>query len=140
MTEPLDLEPIKARRAASTPAPWRRAAKDEPGDLGGNHAIVSAVAVVLNRRLDEDGPMWIAEPVVGYFSGYAIENEADADLIAHAPADIDALTAEVERLREAVWIGLDQLKWREHSGRGDEDALREMSELSGLRPTPPQAT
>jgi hypothetical protein len=69
----LDLDVIKARLAAATPAPW-----------------------------------WVDESRRGVEAqayGYPIEivartGRADAVLIAHAPGDIAALVAEIERLRE----------------------------------------
>jgi len=69
----IDLEAIKARLAAATPGPW-----------------------------------WVDESRRGVEAqayGYPIEivartGRADAVLIAHAPGDIAALVAEVERLRE----------------------------------------
>lgn len=75
----LDLDPIRARLAAATPGPWdhntaAELIQTEKGD-----------AIVVPAWFGEDLPRW-----------------DDAELIAHAPADIAALVAEVERLRERL--------------------------------------
>lgn len=71
----IDLEAIKARLAAATPGPWavfnRCFVVTRSGDV-----IVSTQSHPYQKRMDED-----------------------LALIAHAPADIAALIAEVEQLR-----------------------------------------
>ena len=68
---------IRARLDAATPGPWKRS-------LSGSH---------YNPWKVHRGAILVA------LSGEAVE---DADLIAHAPADIAWLLDEVERLREAA--------------------------------------
>lgn len=72
---------IKARNAARTPGPWQQATH-----VGEPRALVAAAAP---RRsllgLDRDGMA-------------IVDRAADAAFIAHAPEDIDALVAEVERM------------------------------------------
>jgi hypothetical protein len=81
----LDLEPIKARLSAATPGPWKR----------------------YYAGIDLDGEeMWY----VGHNGGTVtidgvagdIPYTPDAEFIAHAPSDIAALVAEVERLRKVA--------------------------------------
>jgi hypothetical protein len=90
MTEPLDLEPIKARLVAATPGPWR------PDDEFGPRYVAT----------DPYGKgfwnVWICTP--GHEGDGGWEREEDADLACHAPADIAALIAEVERLRGVVSV------------------------------------
>lgn len=82
----LDLQPIKARLASATPGPW------ESAELQGQSRRNSffSVAVVGRREVRADIPCQ-AQP-----------DECDADLVAHAPTDLAALVAEVERLRSAI--------------------------------------
>lgn len=73
----LDLEPIKTRRAAATAGTWfieGCAVMDETRSL----------TMVLLPELDEP------------------EDVANAEFIVHAPDMVDALVAEVERLRGAI--------------------------------------
>lgn len=77
----LDLQLIKARLAAATPGPW----KVEPAESAEGSFIATM------------GPIFIMPPTQ-HLARYA----DDADLIAHAPTDIAALVAEVERLRAAI--------------------------------------
>ena len=78
-----DLQPIKDRLAVATPGPWW-ASKEK------SFGTYLAVAVVgCNEVLAE-------------YDGYRHSDDDDADLIAHAPADLAALVAEVERLRGAI--------------------------------------
>lgn len=96
MSETLDLEPIKARLEAATPGNWswedwdsdRGHETDEQrhlvNDILGDRGIVGDLPAVI---LVADDP-WIWW-----------DNPEDAKLIAHAPTDLAALIAEVERLR-----------------------------------------
>lgn len=77
---PEALEAIRARLAAATPGPWTLPYHD--GALAGPHG-----ASLLGLDVDGMAIVWA---------------RADAELIAHAPADIAALLAEVERLRAEV--------------------------------------
>ena len=86
----LDLEPIKARLAAATPGPW---------DF---HVLPQSVGITVATIHSEQGPRetrWTVDlpPEIG-----GMGTRADAEMIAHAPEDIAALVAEVERLREQV--------------------------------------
>lgn len=80
----LDLDALKARLAAATQGPWRR---------DGNHRakVRGADGDTLARVVPESSD----EP-------WSATDEANADLIAHAPGDLAALVAEVERLRDLV--------------------------------------
>jgi len=82
VNEQIDIAVIRARVAAATPGPWVRGiARDDDG-----------WAVLANDGDDEvctQPPSRVIDPY----------SPADADLIAHAPADIAALCDEVERLR-----------------------------------------
>ena len=82
-----DLEPIKERLAAATPGPWEMSydADDKWTSITGQPY--------------DDGGQWLVCPEVATCEG---EPDADSTFIAHAPEDIAALVAEVERLREQV--------------------------------------
>ena len=90
----MDLEPIKKRLAAATPGPWEAQDFDNfPGDEGS--AIVGAFGVGLVAyalRHGSSGDGWYDEE----------QCDADATFIAHAPEDIAALVAEVERLTAQI--------------------------------------
>ena len=89
MTEPLDLDPIRTRLEAASPGPWRwEDWGDPPLDHEHNAYTLASDELGLTKAIctaAEATSMW--------------KNPADADLIAHAPSDIAALLAEVERLR-----------------------------------------
>lgn len=75
----LDLGPIKARSAAATRGPWRF--KPWRNSNGRTLAMVST-------------------PYGCLFNDWSgINEDADGEFVAHARADVDALVAEVERLR-----------------------------------------
>lgn len=83
----LDLEPIKARIARATPGPWRVKETDPRSIHRGT------VQVEEHGRVIET----VAECYCGGYEGHGLRN---AELVANAPTDLDALIAEVERLRE----------------------------------------
>ena len=85
----LDLEPIKARIARATPGPWRVKEADPRSIHRGT------VQVEENGRVIET----VAECYCGGYEGHGLHN---AELVANAPTDLDALVAEVERLRAEV--------------------------------------
>ena len=83
----LDLEPIKARldKAHTEWGPWK--AKEDSWD---GYSVV----------IDDNGPgVSIIAEQIGQGED---EGRGDAEFIAHAPGDIAALIAEVERLRGQV--------------------------------------
>ena len=85
MSEPLDLEVIKALEAGASPGPWEaKAYRVYVGDRSMGDRIVAAC-----------WRPW--GPVTG--SGSI---EADAEFIAHAREDVPALLEAVERLRDMV--------------------------------------
>ena len=75
----LDLDPIKARLAAATPGRWIWSRVEVWGRVAKIHDIHILPNLASLSSTQQD--------------------EADADLIAHAPADLAALVDEVERLR-----------------------------------------
>ena len=84
----LDIEAIKTRLAAATPGPWVSNWSQPSGD--------ERCEQILAENGDEVvGALW-------YDGLHLAVNEKDADLIAHAPADIAALLAENARLRAVV--------------------------------------
>jgi len=91
MTEPLDLDPIRTRLEAASLGPWRwEDWGDPPADHERSAYTLASDELGLTKAIctaAEATSMW--------------KNPADADLIAHAPSDIAALIAEVERLRGA---------------------------------------
>lgn len=80
MSAPIDLAPILERLANGTPGPWYRVPFDECPDGAYTDRLVGAH--------NDGGVVFIADA----------ETDADADLIAHAPADLAALAARVAEL------------------------------------------
>ena len=78
-----DLDAIRARLAAATPGPWHAYGNTLAAETGGCTCSPHYGAHEAHCGLEEIGQVV----------------ESDADLIAHAPADLAALLAEVERLR-----------------------------------------
>jgi hypothetical protein len=111
----LDLEPIKARIARATPGPWRVKEADPRSIHRGT------VQVEENGRVIET----VAECYCGGYEGHGLHN---AELVANAPTDLDALVAEVERLRAEVSrersVVLDYLAYRIEMSHYS-DAIRE---------------
>ena len=100
MSEPLDLEAIKAREKAASPGPW----ECEPRDCGfspdyGGKKVAQDTALAwgddnhLQAHLSGPKEPW----------GRGDFTVRDAWFIANARQDIPALIAEVERLREIEW-------------------------------------
>lgn len=83
----LDLQPIKDRLAAATPDHWRWDLTITGLDANGDEEWL-----IISQ--DEHAP---DAALVG-----TARTKEDADLITHAPADLAALVAEVERLRGAI--------------------------------------
>lgn len=78
----IDTKAIRKRLEAATPGPWR---VETVGELQGH---------ILAKRFG-DGPS--DEVSLGW-----LERDEDNEFIAHAPADIVGLLAEVERLRAEI--------------------------------------
>lgn len=87
---PVDLDAIRARLDAITPGEWR-----SQYDKVWNDRFL--------RVIVEDNPYGFPAIITA-----SIPSVADAEFIAHAPSDIRALVAEVERRSDSVVI-LDQL-------------------------------
>jgi hypothetical protein len=81
----LDLEAIKARIAKTTPGPWEWSIRPK------RHMLVSP--------LSARGFLTVLETQGDVEADYPCAKDADRDLIQHAPTDLAALVAEVERLR-----------------------------------------
>ncbi len=116
MVEPLDLDAIKARLAATKAGPW----------FYNSYCLVASVPLTRaegNIELDHKraGSPWvdgdypepwasrakevestICEVPPSYGDTATGVNAADADFIAHSHTDVTALIAEVERLRALV--------------------------------------
>lgn len=95
MSEPLDLEPIKARLSSALPGPWK---VRNTGISNTTHLVVMPQASVKCGREGEDSYY----DCRGHASATLWIKPENADLIAAAPTDIAALVVEVERLREAL--------------------------------------
>lgn len=98
-----DLDAIKRRLAAATSGPWQqwtcREAHPESRETHGPHC----------RGVTIDG------------GSHTLPTQADDALVAHAPSDLDALVAEVERLRaenERLRTALDPFAREHHSAGG----------------------
>lgn len=102
----LDLQPIKDRLAAATPGPWEREFTEH---------------IAEDMSLDASYTSFIIGKGV---SVGEMDMPADCELVAHAPTDLAALVAEVERLRAAIeehqravkpgndYCGADVILWR----------------------------
>lgn len=90
----LDLDPIKARRAAIGEGSWRETITEDGG-------LVVYLAEPKSSAMDDA----YIYPASFLFFGDMEDTEAldhaQAEFVAHAPQDVDALIAEVEKLREA---------------------------------------
>ncbi|MCT1459888.1 hypothetical protein M3G03_10130 [Aestuariimicrobium sp. p3-SID1156] len=86
----LDLTPIKARLNAATPGPWEN---DGGGEVGQHWSSPKPLASIVSTEVS-----CMAYCYGGSAAG--VIRDEDADFIAHAPTDIAALVAEVERLQE----------------------------------------
>ena len=85
----IDIEAIKARLAAATPGPWEWSVRPK------RHMLI--------HRFSERGHLTVLETEgESEHAEYPCANDADRDFIEHAPSDITALVAEVERLRAAL--------------------------------------
>jgi hypothetical protein len=105
MSNPLDLDAIRARAEAATEGPWHRVGKSIQADV----------------PLSDDGPSttkWNTTVVcsVGAWGSGRPTGE-DAEFIAHARTDVPALLAEVERLQCLVRDLSDSYPcWFDHHG------------------------
>ena len=107
----LDLDAIKRRRAAITPAPWYPRATDDWKYQGARYVSTEAGPGGYDWRHDGATNLDVDDPGVDTDRVIAItllqsptlatpdECDGNTEFIAHAPTDIDALLAEVERLR-----------------------------------------
>ena len=96
MTEPLDLDPIRTRLEAASPGPWRW---EDWGDPPVDHER-NAYTLASDELVGSDLLAGLTKAICTAAEATSMwKNPADADLIAHAPNDIAALIAEVERLR-----------------------------------------
>lgn len=91
--EALDLDAIKARLEMATDGPWewnpRRTVLE---GWAGDPAVYRYTTEVLEVLVDPGTPVdvWLSDD--------------DANFIAHAPTDVAALIAEVERLRQQQFL------------------------------------
>lgn len=83
-----DLDAVKARLAKATPGPWEWSVRPK------RHILV--------HRFSARGFFTVLETQGDVEADYPCAKDADRDLIEHAPADLAALVAEVERLRAEV--------------------------------------
>lgn len=81
----LDLDAVKARIAKATPGPWEWSIRPK------RH--------MLEHRFSARGFFTVLETQGDVEADYPCAKDADRDLIEHAPTDLAALVAEVERLR-----------------------------------------
>ena len=84
----LDLETIKARISKATPGPWEWSIRPK------RHMLV--------HRFSERGFLTVLETQGDVEADYPCAKDADRDFIQHAPTDLAALVAEVERLRDEL--------------------------------------
>ena len=84
-TPPLDRDAIQARLDAATEGPWMTTQ-----DTGTHVVYVNSTSP---KGQTYSSVLWNADWAT----------EADAEFIAHAPADVAALLAEVHRLRARLW-------------------------------------
>lgn len=83
------LRSIRRRLRAATPGPWR----------------YDGCSVTDQRRTGDSFSMeWIPNGIAVSDERVNMRIDADAELIAHAPADLAMLVAEIERLREVIRV------------------------------------
>jgi hypothetical protein len=91
------LEEIRARLAAATPGPWTAIQKTWRSRTSGH--TWSAYGIEQSQEVYGDDA-W----AISYATDTGQIAQKDADLIAHAPADLAYLLAEVERLQGIMGI------------------------------------
>lgn len=106
----LDLEPIKKRLFDASRGPWF------VGVRGGAGAVVVEV-----------GDLVVKAP------GPAVEDEADAALVANAPTDLAALVSEVERLRGRTAQLESRLRTEDDQYHEMRAVLRELVDLKKIK-------
>ena len=115
----LDLEPIKERldKAHTEWGPWK--AKEDSWD---GYSVV----------IDDNGPgVSIIAEQIGQGED---EGRGDAEFIAHAPEDIAALVAEVERLKEAVIVEQNRRKpWVKLAHQNAQEVKRLRGQVEAVR-------
>lgn len=95
------LQAIKERLNAATLGPWK--CEGIPYDGSTDPIIFSETVTYSDQFYAKGKGVYIAQTVYDMQSTTIEHNiDADTEFIAHAPADIAALLAEVERLREEV--------------------------------------
>ena len=104
----MDLQAIEARLAAATPGPWKAqdfvaAPTEDAGSAVVKQGNGGLVAYALRSGAVEHE--WYDKP----------QCDADAEFIAHAPADMRALLDEVKAVRDAVARHPDVLECSEYS-------------------------
>ena len=117
----MNLNLIKARLAAATPGPWGIQGAQSDYEIVGPGPSVEG---------------WTQGPFVLEFSTWPSPRALkwkDAELIAHAPGDIAALVAEVERLRARAENAEDKATRFDLDAAGIEAREREAVELVDLR-------
>lgn len=109
----LDLEAIKTRRAGVVailgPEPWaiERGETEEQDEHGDTTGDTLPIALIGPTGASYEGPSPVLQ-LVGFHDWF----DAVAEFHAHAPKDVDALVAEVERLRAALVQVWDQTHLR----------------------------
>ena len=95
----LDLEPIKERVAAATPGPWEAVGR-------------SVESKTWNPSFPNDVVSCDVECMDFCYggTGLGVSRPEDAELIAHAPEDLEALIEEVEMLRAHIAAQKDAAK------------------------------
>ena len=104
----MDLQAIEARLAAATPGPWKAqdfvaAPTEDAGSAVVKQGNGGLVAYALRSGAVEHE--WYDKP----------QCDADAEFIAHAPADMRALLDEVKAVRDAVARHPDVMECSEYS-------------------------
>ena len=121
MKDEVNLDPIKARLAAATPGPWGIQGAQSDYEIVGPGPSVGG---------------WTQGPFVLEFSTWPSPRALkwkDAELIAHAPSDLAALVAEVERLRARAENAEDKATRFDLDRAGIEARERDAVELVELR-------
>lgn len=101
MSDKPDIDAIEARLAAAIPGPW---------------TYIKKVGCVYVEEFAKDGEGGVAE-ILSY-------HDADGEFIAHAPADIAALLAEVERLQR------ERAEWRDRADALMTEQMTQMRDLT----------
>jgi hypothetical protein len=134
-TSPVDLDAVEQRLAAATPGPW------------GTYEFGGDTLIEIAAGLEETGTGYRARREICRLEDEPLDNDpahlewtaeedwaqvqADATFIAHARTDVEAMAAEIRRLRQQRKLLIEQLA-KKDAQSGEADRL--LREFLGAEP------